>query len=402
MSLVLKVDILGDFKDLTKATKGAEKKVKGFGETSKKVSSAVKLAWAAVGAVVLATGKEIFDVTMDLSKAALEDAKSQKLLATQLGRNAKATKTQIQGAEKFITKLSLQSAVADDKLRPALGRLALATKSTSKAQKLLTIAMDIATGTGKPLDAVVAALSKSFNGSDTALKRLIPSLVKSKNPINDAAKAFKGLSAQQADPFQKLQVAIGEIQESLGTVFLPFFEDAAKRIGDAVNEMLNPKSAGGRAFEDVKKSLSELVQAIGDFFGIKVDPNKSQLVQILERVSGILDDITASIKTVKPFFDFLNQVNDSPVGAGGQSKNIKKLNDILNGLDLEGMGLIPKGSRGNVFKGKNYGGPGNSTAKGGGVSYNGGMTIQIMPYNAQDLLKQINKARKTKGLPAIV
>jgi predicted nucleic acid-binding Zn-ribbon protein len=309
MSLVLKVDILGDFKDLTKATKGAEKKVKGFGETSKKVSSAVKLAWAAVGAVVLATGKEIFDVTMDLSKAALEDAKSQKLLATQLGRNAKATKTQIQGAEKFITKLSLQSAVADDKLRPALGRLALATKSTSKAQKLLTIAMDIATGTGKPLDTVVAALSKSFNGSDTALKRLIPSLVKSKNPINDAAKAFKGLAAQQADPFQKLQVAFQEIQESLGTVFLPFFEDAAKRIGDAVNEMLDPKSAGGKAFEGVKQSLSDLVKALGDFFNINVDPNKSQLVQILDRISGILDNITASVERMD-VFDVIGQNND--------------------------------------------------------------------------------------------
>lgn len=166
---------------------------------------------------------------MDASKAAVEDTKSQALLANQLRNTTGATDAAIAGTEQFISALQLQTSIADDTLRPALSRLVLATGSVDQAQKLLALSTDIAAGTGKDLGAVSVAVGKAAAGQTTALFRLIPSLKGSSDWAAEAATQFDGMAVAAAnqDPYQRLNVIFGEIQEQIGMALLPELNNLA-------------------------------------------------------------------------------------------------------------------------------------------------------------------------------
>jgi hypothetical protein len=225
MSLDLKVEILGEFKKLTSASKGAQSELQGLNNKISGFASSAGKAFASIGIglsfAVLA--RELTEAT----KAAVEDRKSQELLAVSLRNTMKATDAQIASVEESIKQMSLQSAIADDELRPAYAKLAIATGDVDEANRLMAIALDASAATGKSLDVVAQAMARSLAGSDTALNRLIPSLKGSKTPIDDMAAAFSGASAAAAnlDPYQKMQVQFGEIQEEIGTVLLPVLDE---------------------------------------------------------------------------------------------------------------------------------------------------------------------------------
>ena len=162
----------------------------------------------------------------EASKAAIEDAKSQALLANALRNTVKATDDQIASTEEVIRQYQFSASVADDELRPAYQKLAMATKDTTEANKLLGVALDVAAGTGKSLDAVSQAMARSIAGSDTALLKLIPSLKGSKDPMNDLAAAFAGASEKAADtdPYKRMNIVFGELQEQVGMALLPSLE----------------------------------------------------------------------------------------------------------------------------------------------------------------------------------
>lgn len=227
MSLVLNVEILGEFKKLTSASKGAQSELQGLNKRISGFASSAGKAFASIG-VGLSFALVARELT-EATKAAIEDRKSQELLAVALRNTIKATDAQIDSVEESIKQMSLQSAIADDELRPAFQKLAIATGDIGEANRLMAIALDASAATGKSLDQVAQAMARSLAGSDTALNKLIPSLKGSKTPIDDMAKAFAGASeaAANLDPYQKMQVQFGEIQEEIGTVLLPILDEFA-------------------------------------------------------------------------------------------------------------------------------------------------------------------------------
>ena len=221
MSLVLNVEILGEFRNLTKATQGSQselsklnKKITGFSKTAKSAFASI-----GVGLSFAFIARELGDAT----KAAIEDTKSQALLAKQLETSTGATKDQIAAVEKSIGAMSRQAGVADDTLRPAMSTLIRNTGSITESQKLMAIALDVSAGTGKSLDAVALALSKSFNGNDQALVKLLPSVKGMKDPLTELAKQFQGASdaAANNDPMARMTIIFGELQEKIGMALLP-------------------------------------------------------------------------------------------------------------------------------------------------------------------------------------
>ncbi len=84
----------------------------------------------------------------------------------------KATDAQVKAVEDYIDKTARASGTADDVLRPSLDRLLRSTQDITKAQKLQTLALDIAAGTGKDLATVSEALGKAYDGNLGALKRI--------------------------------------------------------------------------------------------------------------------------------------------------------------------------------------------------------------------------------------
>jgi hypothetical protein len=165
----------------------------------------------------------------------MEDDKAAQLLATSLRNTTGATDAQVASVESFITKTSIAAAVADDELRPALDKLVRGTGDVTKAQDLLSLALDISAGTGKDLGAVSDALSKAFNGQLGPLKKLDPalaSLIENGATTDEVfaalGKTFKGAASTAANTasgkMKSFSIQMGELKESIGAAVLPIVQ----------------------------------------------------------------------------------------------------------------------------------------------------------------------------------
>jgi hypothetical protein len=135
---------------------GFEKAKKEFAQLDgigAKSAYAIKKAALPAAAAVGALGVAAFDA----AKGAMEDAAAQAVLAKSITNNTNATKAQIAANEDWISTQGKLLGVADDELRPVLGKLVAQTKSVTEAQKLASLAMDVAAATGKPLATVSEA-----------------------------------------------------------------------------------------------------------------------------------------------------------------------------------------------------------------------------------------------------
>jgi hypothetical protein len=233
--------------------KGIQKAIKGFQQLEtkgqkaayvlKKAGQAAALGFAAVGVAALTAGKFM----LDFAKIARADQLAQVQLAGTLKATTKATDVQIAAVEEYIDVTQRATGVADDDLRPAFARLVRSTRDTQKAQKLLNLALDISGRTGKPLETVVNALGKAYDGSNTALGKLglgydqAELKVKSFKTIQDElTKEYAGGANDKAKTFegtmQRLAITFGELKESLGTYILPFLLEMAEsaiKVADA-------------------------------------------------------------------------------------------------------------------------------------------------------------------------
>jgi hypothetical protein len=279
MSLVLNVEILGEFKKLTSATQGANKQLAGLQGTAKKISSGIGRAFATIG-----VGLSFAVITRELkdaAQAAVEDQKSQGLLATALQNTTGANNAQIASVEKSIKKMQLQASVADDEIRPAFAKLARATGDVQKSTELMSLALDIAAGTGKSLDAVTTALSRAVGpeGTTGALERLVPAIKGAKDPMAELEKLFAGSAEQAAklDPYQQMNIIFGEMQEQVGMALLPVLE----------------KFSTWLATPEGQAKLQEIVDGIVAIIeeGIKlvawVDKNKNWLVPMVVAIGAV-------------------------------------------------------------------------------------------------------------------
>ena len=279
MSLVLNVEILGEFKKLTSATQGANKQLQGLQGTAKKISSGIGRAFATIG-----VGLSFAVITRELkeaAQAAVEDQKSQGLLATALENTTGANDKQIASVEKSIKKMQLQASVADDEIRPAFAKLARATGDVEKSTGLMSLALDIAAGTGKSLDAVTTALARAVGpeGTTGALERLVPAIKGAKDPMAELERLFAGSAEKAAnlDPYQRMNIIFGEMQEQVGTALLPVLE----------------KFSTWLATPEGQAKLQEIVDGIVGIIeeGIKlvawVDKNKNWLVPMVVAIGAV-------------------------------------------------------------------------------------------------------------------
>ena len=196
-----------------------------------KASFAIKKAAVPAGLAIAALGAVAFDAV----KAFAEDDAAAQKLATTLGNVTGASDAQVASVENFITKTSMAAAVADDQLRPALDSLVRGTGDVTKAQDLLSLALDISAGTGKDLGAVSDALSKAFNGNLGPLKKLDPalaSLVENGASADEVfaalGKTFSGQASTAANTtsgkMKNLGIQMGELKESIGAAVAPLVE----------------------------------------------------------------------------------------------------------------------------------------------------------------------------------
>jgi hypothetical protein len=300
MSLVLNVEILGEFKKLTAATQGANKQLKGMGDRSKKISQGIRRAFATIG--VGLSFAAIVKGFKDTTKAAQIDIKGREQLTLAIENNTDASEDQIKGIHEYIAATEIASAISDDELRPAFANLVRATKDVTKSQKLMEVALDVSAGTGKSLEAVTQAMGRALNGSNTALNRLVPSLKNSKNPMEDLAAAFKGANeeASKQKTWERFEIIMGNLQEMIGEVLLPILEDfsdwftkAYPKVQDFFRNLKNSFNDPEvkESFRRLEKSLGNLTNSIGALFGSTETDEAKGFVNFWKTFNGILEGI---------------------------------------------------------------------------------------------------------------
>jgi hypothetical protein len=269
----LKLSILADVDDLNKKLKAANGDVE---ESAGKLEKFGKVAGAAFAAAATAAAAYAIKIGVDGVKAAIADEQSQLKLAQSLEKATGATKDQIAATEDSIDKMARATGVADDKLRPALSRLALSTGDVSKAQDLLSLALDISTQTGKPLEGVANALGKAYDGNTAALGKLgiglssaelkAMSFTDVQTKLSDL---FGGAAAANAQTFQgrmdRLKVAFDEGVETIGTKLLPIIEALIRII---IEKVVPGFEKFAKLFDPIRKAIDdnkESFQALGNF-----------------------------------------------------------------------------------------------------------------------------------------
>lgn len=363
----VKITFDADFEDLKKGISGAGSEVEGFGsrlgDFGKKAAAAFAVAGAAAAAYA---GKLLIEGV----KAAIEDEKSQKALAVTLGNVTGATNEQIKATEDYILKTSLANGITDDELRPSLDRLVRSTKNVEEAQKLQTLALDVAAGTGKSLQAVSEALAKAHDGNFAALKKLgVPldeNIVKTKN--FDAAQAalaktFEGQASTQADTFagkmDRLKIAFDEGKETVGSYVLDALTPmvsglvndvipAISGVADSIGTKLKP------AFEGITKFIQEyLIPFFKEWWGYLVDVVIPGIVKtftpILKGLFSAFDSIANAIKDnqdkLQPLFDLFKAVGTfiiktlAPAIGTILGAALKAVGAILGGL-IDGFAAV--------------------------------------------------------------
>jgi len=306
----LKLSILADVDDLNKKLKAANGDVE---ESAGKLEKFGKVAGAAFAAAATAAAAYAIKIGVDGVKAAIADEQSQIKLASALENATGATKAQIAATEDSIDKMARATGVADDKLRPALSRLALSTGDVSKAQDLLSLALDISTQTGKPLEGVANALGKAYDGNTAALGKLgiglssaelkAMSFTDVQTKLSDL---FGGAAAKNAATFQgrmdRLKVAFDEGVEAIGVKLLPIIETLIQII---IEKVVPGFEKFAKLFDPIRKAIDdnkESFQALGNFIVDYIVPvftvALGGAISFVAKIAGGVIDIVGGVINV--------------------------------------------------------------------------------------------------------
>lgn len=263
----LTVYLAADVDKLRRGLRQADDSFTLFGKSlNNMVGPALIGATAAAGAFAVAIGVE------GVKAALADEAAMTKLNTTLENLGFDAVSEDVQA---FIDKTQYATGVADDQLRPSLNRLLLATNDVSTAQNGLTLALDIAAGTGKSVEQVSNALGKAYEGNVGALAKLGVGLDSatlrsmSMNEITTALSGtFKGQAAAAADTYQgkidRLSIAVEEAKETIGYSLLNALEDVTNAFGgvDGLQGVIDETARGlGFLIDDMATLITLFGQA---------------------------------------------------------------------------------------------------------------------------------------------
>jgi hypothetical protein len=212
---------------------------------------------------------------VNYSKQAVKAFAADENAARSLGMTLKNLNLDYFGASSavnmYISNLEKQTGVLDDELRPAMDRFLRATSSITESQKLLNLALDISSGTGKDLTAVSQGLQKAYLGNNASLGRLGVGLTKAELKstsfldIQDKlTKLFAGQAQSAANGYQgslnKLTIASNNAKEIIGKDLVDAMRllSGDTGIGEATNAIEGFATQVGNAITGVSVLIAKL------------------------------------------------------------------------------------------------------------------------------------------------
>jgi hypothetical protein len=291
-----------------KGSKAAQKDIarltKKFEAFGKKAQKSFKLAIVATAALSVKIGK-------DAVQAAIEDQKSQVILAQAMMNTTGATREAIDAAEAYIEKTMFRVNVADEQLRASLAQLYVATGDLTEAERLQGLALDVAAAKTLDLQAVTNAITKAQQGNVGVLKKLNPEIAALIGKTTKAEEVFAILgltyggtaeALADLDPLKKLSLAYGEVLETLGTELLPIVKLFAEYI------------------------VSDVIPAIDEWIKANGDQLEKALSGALKLFIGMID-LFADLAAFYDQFDWLIKIGLSFLAVGKAFKGVAMFGD---------------------------------------------------------------------------
>jgi hypothetical protein len=293
----LKLNLLADVDQFGRGLNQADNDTKGF---TKSITKYGKAAAAAFAVAAAAAGAYAIKLGVDGVKAAIEDEKSQATLVNTMKNVIDATEGQIAANEKYITSVQYRTGVSDTAQRIGLARLVRSTKDLTEAQRLSTLATEIAAGTGKDYETVVMALAKANDGQFMALKKLGITL-------GDNANNAKEYTAENAK-LAKMQTELNNNLRDFGPTSDEYVKSQEKVA--AQQEIVNGLGAAGIDW------VGELSKEFGGSAAAAAKTYAGQMAILKERLGEFQESIGAKLLPVMG--NLLTMVLDVAKGFGGE------------------------------------------------------------------------------------
>jgi len=336
MVVGLEVDVRGNTKDLDAALGDAKGSVGGLGKSLGGIAGSaatfLPVAAAAAGAALAIRG---------MADAAAEDAAEQARLEAAIKASGAATgdwEAQVNSA----IEAGQEKAFTDTETRDALQSLVTTTGDLTAANGLLTTAQDIARFAGVDLATAADAVAKANEGSDGALRKLLPGLEKGATATDTLANASKA-AAGQADTFSKSSAgsmakatdAFGELGETIGAAFLPAFDAILPALIPVLKSM-------GTLVTAILPILTPMLKLLGVAFGF--------VAKYITTVVGIITTLVGWLKTA---IDWIAKMLEKigPLKAAGDF-----IGGIVGGLSTAGAAAASPSGRSAGRSGSSGGG----------------------------------------------
>lgn len=274
-------------KDAASATvRGLSKTISGLGSVASKVGgilkTGLKVGIAAVAGAVAGASAALVKFTKD----AIDDEAAQSKLNAVLKARGLATRENLAATEEAI-KAGAKLAFTDDQVRAGLETATQFTNDFAKAQKILSVAQDLARAKNISLEKATLLVGRAYDGNTAGLSRMGIQLEKGAKGA-DALRAVtdkfggsaKAYTETTAGGIQTLSIQLQEAGESIGQSLLPI-----------VNELL-------QAF--IEKGLPVILSVVD---GIKsfIDNNRELIKSIFETVGGFIGNLLPVLAEVATF-----------------------------------------------------------------------------------------------------
>jgi hypothetical protein len=233
-------------------------------------------------------------------------------------------------------------------------------------------------------------------------KALIESLVESGNVLEAQDIILKEIEAQvggtaraTANASDKMRIAFGEVQESIGQVLLPLFQKITdwfigvlpkiQKFFEAMMIALDSPEVK-QAFGSLERSLGNLGTSLAKLFGVTAGPEANGFIQFFTVLAQILDGIVQTVDVMVKGFK-----NAFPVF--NTFSNL--VNGIANALvSISGASLPSVPSAPSVA-------PGRVSTPGSAAPRNVNININKGNVTAKEIAKAVNKGTKTGGAPIL-
>ena len=353
MSLVLNVEILGEFKKLTAATTGAQNSLSGL---QKKASGIAKGIGRVVGALGLTLGFSAMVRGFKDATAAAQEAevanKRIDAIAKSMNEFGSQTEKVTKRIKDYAEQQSMSVGVDDEVIKATQAKLLTFRNLTKTAgtmggsfDRATKAAIDMAAAGFGSATSNATQLGKALNDpikGITALNRagiqftedqkaLIETLVNSGKVLEaqdmilaEIEAQVGGTAAATATASQKMNIAFGEIQESVGTALLPILNkfsawtvSIVPKVQKFFSELIDPTTVMGASWARMVGSLDNTAAAFGKLMATisGSGPQQSTLMDWVTTLSAGLGQIVFFLDKAVQGFQALLSFDFSKLGS---------------------------------------------------------------------------------------